>query len=327
MPLPHFLTALLLGAQLSLSDGRTPYQQLLDRDATALWRSGGPNFRKQFRKEQEVLAFCRRVSEAFGSEVRMISETLEDRGNVTVFRRTAAFSRWARGVSVEIGFDSLGRLDRLSVRPASKAAPSAYEKYQVKTPLQLPFEGDWKVLWGGHSYDENRHSAVSDQRFALDLYMVRGGRSRKGAGRENSDYWCWEKPIYAPANGVVVFTKDGIEDNTPTRVRQGSLYGNHIVISHENGEFSLMAHLRRGSVKVQLGQTVKAGMLVALTGSSGMSSEPHLHYQLMDHPDWTRAHGLPAYFSNYIKNGEEIELGEPVKGDVIAPMPSLGLED
>jgi hypothetical protein len=323
---PILFQVVLASSPLALSDGRVPYQQILDGDSTALWRSSSPNFRKQFRKEKDVRAFSRRLLDAFGSEVRVISEKIQVKGASTVFERTAAFSHWARGVTVEITFDSLGRVDRLSARPASSAAPSAYEGYQVKTPLQLPFEGDWKVLWGGHTYELNRHSAVSDQRYALDLYIVRAGHSFRGRARSNSDFWCFEKPVYAPGDGAVVVARDGIEDNTPTRIQRGSLYGNHIVIDHENGEFSLLAHLRRGSLKVRPGQRVRAGTLIALTGSSGMSSEPHLHYQLMDHPDWTQAHGLPAVFLNYIKSGEEVDLGEPIKGDILTPMPSLGVE-
>ncbi len=317
---------LLIQGQLGLAEARVPHAQLLQAEATALWNSGGPRFRRQFRKPAEVAVFSARVSQAFGYEVRVISEAMEARDDVTTFRRTSAFSRWARGVTVEIDFNTKGQVERLLVRPASAAAPSAYEQYRVKTPLQLPFEGDWRVLWGGHTYDQNRHSAVSDQRFALDLYMVRRGRSSKGRASKNTDYWCWEQPVLAPANGVIVFTKDGIEDNEPGKFHRGSLFGNHIVISHENGEYSLIAHLRRGSISVRLGDTVRTGMPIAKTGSSGMSSEPHVHYQLMDHPDWKQAHGLPAFFANFIRNGEEVELGEPVRGDVIAPMPSFGLE-
>lgn len=73
--------------------------------------------------------------------------------------------------------------------------------------------------------------------------------------------------------------------------------GNHVVIAiGSDGPFVLLAHLQRGSVRVQQGQPVSAGVPVALCGNSGNSTEPHLHLQVIDFMDWTRARGVPFAF-------------------------------
>jgi murein DD-endopeptidase MepM/ murein hydrolase activator NlpD len=52
------------------------------------------------------------------------------------------------------------------------------------------------------------------------------------------------------------------------------------------------------SVTVKVGYTVEAGQIIAACGNSGSSSEPHVHFQLMDHRHPTFAAGLPFTFTN-----------------------------
>lgn len=56
---------------------------------------------------------------------------------------------------------------------------------------------------------------------------------------------------------------------------------------------AVLAHLRRGSLQVAVGERVVAGQQLAECGNSGNSSDPHVHFQLMDGPDIPTAHGLP----------------------------------
>lgn len=55
-------------------------------------------------------------------------------------------------------------------------------------------------------------------------------------------------------------------------------YGHYVVIRHDNGLETVMAHLSR--VKVKIDQTVEAGDLIGLGGSTGRSTGPHLHYEI-----------------------------------------------
>jgi murein DD-endopeptidase MepM/ murein hydrolase activator NlpD len=93
--------------------------------------------------------------------------------------------------------------------------------------------------------------------------------------------------------------------------------GNHVIIDHGNGEFSLLAHLRRGTLAVELGQTVTAATPLGRCGHSGNTSEPHLHYHLQDTAVFGKGVGLPAQFQGYVADGEAVARGEPVKGQTI----------
>lgn len=58
----------------------------------------------------------------------------------------------------------------------------------------------------------------------------------------------------------------------------GPAYGNAVVIKHGNGTFSQYAHLSK--VNVKAGQVVKTGQRIALSGNTGNSSGPHLHFEI-----------------------------------------------
>ncbi|NDC40615.1 MAG: M23 family metallopeptidase, partial [Chitinophagia bacterium] len=80
--------------------------------------------------------------------------------------------------------------------------------------------------------------------------------------------------VFSPADGVVV--------QTVTQCRLGDVdcggkYGNHVIIRHSNGIYSLMAHLY--AVTAKKGDLVKQGQTIGSVGSTGRSSGPHLHFE------------------------------------------------
>lgn len=58
----------------------------------------------------------------------------------------------------------------------------------------------------------------------------------------------------------------------------------------------LLAHLRRGSVQVSVGDSVTAGQQLTECGNSGNSTEPHVHVQVSDSTDRNQANGVPLAF-------------------------------
>jgi hypothetical protein len=84
-------------------------------------------------------------------------------------------------------------------------------------------------------------------------------------------------PVFAARDGVVVDTHDGEPDmNT---VWDAKNQANYVVIDHGGGYYGWYFHFRSGSVAVSVGQTVTAGTQIGLTGSSGFSDWPHLHFE------------------------------------------------
>ena len=75
--------------------------------------------------------------------------------------------------------------------------------------------------------------------------------------------------VYATANGIVVHAS------------QKGGYGQTIIIDHENGHQTLYAHLSR--IDVRQGQRVKQYEVIGHVGSSGVSTAPHLHYEIILH--------------------------------------------
>ncbi|WKD33327.1 M23 family metallopeptidase [Streptomyces xanthophaeus] len=87
-------------------------------------------------------------------------------------------------------------------------------------------------------------------------------------------------PVKAAAAGVVV--KAG-----PNGGGDGPAYGNAIVIKHANATYSQYAHLSK--IQVKIGQKVNASQRIALSGNTGNSSGPHLHFEIRTTPNYGSA--------------------------------------
>lgn len=75
-------------------------------------------------------------------------------------------------------------------------------------------------------------------------------------------------PIYAAESGVVIVAQ------------WWSSYGNCIIIDHGGGLWTLYGHIKTGGILVEKGDTVKRGEKIALVGSTGQSTGPHLHFEV-----------------------------------------------
>ncbi|TRV82124.1 M23 family metallopeptidase [Streptomyces sp. 130] len=73
----------------------------------------------------------------------------------------------------------------------------------------------------------------------------------------------------------------------PNGAGDGPAYGNAIVIKHGNGTYSQYAHLSH--IDVHIGQHVKKGEKIALSGNTGNSSGPHLHFEIRTTPNYGSA--------------------------------------
>ncbi|HSF39293.1 MAG TPA: M23 family metallopeptidase [Thermoanaerobaculia bacterium] len=90
-------------------------------------------------------------------------------------------------------------------------------------------------------------------------------------------------PIFAALDGLVVDSHDGEPDQNTV---QADVPANFVILDHGGGFYALYWHMKRGSVAVGPGQTVTAGTQLGLTGSSGFSSGPHLHFESWNDRQW-----------------------------------------
>jgi hypothetical protein len=196
----------------------------------------------------------------------------------------------------------------LMVRLAPCEETWQIQSYNQKGKFRLPLEGQVLVL-GGHRLGEPHRSAqIASQHFAWDLLPLHndGLRLLRGPLLENlevQDFTAFGQSVLAPAEGVIVKAVDGMADLTyigelPTnldyyREDLTRALGNHVIVDHGNGVWSLLAHLKSGSVRVKEGQEVKISDELGGLGSSGFGSGPHLHLHFMNGPDVLSASPLP----------------------------------
>ncbi len=268
--------------------------------------------------DEKLAAFQSTCVTQLGTMVEILDETTGPKGTLTEFVRLARFEKRPELVEMCWAFTPDEAIAGFTVRPSSRPHPSDFLDYEPRTTLRLPFDETWYVFWGGRSLEENHHAATRDQRFALDLVIERDGTTHGGDGDRNEDYFCYGAPLLSPAPGQIVAVLDGIPDNVPGETNAAQPLGNHVIIDHGNGEFSFLAHLRPGTIRVTAGDVVEAGTLLGTCGNSGNSSEPHLHYHLQNSAIVGDGDGLPARFTDFQVGDEHVERGEPVKGQSIA---------
>ena len=301
-----------------LSDGRRWTAKFYARETQALWDQFSPRVQGLFKSKSGLDAFCDEV-ETLGKESKVVEEHVDHQGDVAHYVRTVVYDKRSSRFAVVIGFDSSRHIVKFGVLPAepTREAPSAYLQYVTHAPLRLPFDGEWSVAWGGRSVAQNRHAVVADQRFAYDFEIERNGSTHKESGKANADYWCFGEPILAPADGKVIEATNDVEDNVPGVMNRDAVPGNYVVIDHGQNEFSFLAHLQKGSVRVKVGDTIAKGAAIGACGNSGNTSQPHLHYHLQNSPLFAKGEGLPAQFRDYTADGKYVAAGEPVRMQLI----------
>jgi hypothetical protein len=193
-------------------------------------------------------------------------------------------------------------------------APDAVVSTRKAQVISPPLRGkNWWTPNGPANDSIHRRSLIVldgtvyfPEAYAVDwIRLGANGESFFGDPKSNASYFAYQSPIYAVADGTVVSARDGIPENTPVQdqplkpaapITLDTIAGNNVVEDLGNGVFALYAHLIPGTLKVGKGQTIRRGDLLGELGNSGNSTEPHLHFQLMDAPAALQANGVPFVF-------------------------------
>ena len=197
--------------------------------------------------------------------------------------------------------------------------------------LGYPFDGRWMIRNSPAHRVPSHGTTLFASSHAIDFVPV------DDAGRTAPVTWRsltrpeaperfpgFGRAIRSPADGVVVAEHDGLDDHRAYRglpslgyvLGQGrraaagwvELAGNHVAIDTGRAVVFL-CHLRRGTVRVGLGQDVRRGQLLAECGNSGNSTEPHLHLQVVDALPVERANAVPMTFHGSLPtNGQIVDV-------------------
>ncbi len=206
-----------------------------------------------------------------------------------------------------------------------------------RASFALPLEGMWYDGAGPSLHSHHRWAVP--QEFAHDFMRIgANGLSYSGEGKSFTDYYAYGQPVMAAADGQVVAVLDGEPEDVTLLQQAGEpletyvqrivgrqnqqlargapgIIGNHIVVRHGD-EYSLYAHLKPGSLRVKAEDTVTRGQQIAAVGSSGSSTEPHLHFHVCDGPDVMACAGIPAKFENVEIYGA-LTMRQPQSGDMV----------
>jgi len=130
---------------------------------------------------------------------------------------------------------------------------TATRQHDEDAVYALPYEVDqeYRLIQGEHG----RHSHYGPLAYAYDWGMPEGTK------------------IYAARSGTVIETFDNSNVN-------GSGPSNHIFIEHSDGTVGQYLHLKHKGCLVNVGQKINQGDLIGLSGNTGKSTTPHLHFHV-----------------------------------------------
>jgi murein DD-endopeptidase MepM/ murein hydrolase activator NlpD len=254
--------------------------------------------------------FC--GAELIAPGIKLAGPVLHANEGLMVTNEVFAFSRERDALRVRVEGTVAGKGVELS---ATLPVTSKF----AKTDWLFPLHGVSYVGWGPSLH--TAHRWVLPEAYALDIARLgESGLTYRGEGARFSDYYAYGTEIYAAAAGKVIEAVNNVSEDAAllqrpnestdayiARVRESQaklmksengLMGNHVIIDHGNHEYSLYAHMQPGSVRVRAGESVAAGALLGQLGSSGNSTEPHLHFQLCSGTSALQCNGMPVSFSN-----------------------------
>ncbi|TPN88541.1 LysM peptidoglycan-binding domain-containing protein [Mesorhizobium sp. CU2] len=183
-----------------------------------------------------------------------------------------------------------GTVQVAAAKPAAPAKPAIDPVTTATTPpaakttetlaSYTPPKKDAKVIQQAEDDDAVAPDATGIGKMR---WPVRGRViSSFGSGKDGVDIAVPEgTPIKAAENGVVIYAGDGLKE-----------FGNTVLVRHENGLVTVYGHA--SSIEVQRGQKVKRGQEIALSGMSGTTDSPKLHFEV-------RKNSAPVDPSSYLE--------------------------
>ena len=132
--------------------------------------------------------------------------------------------------------------------------------------------------------------------------------SHQGIDLGWSEIYGMNQKIYASADGIVSKVKKDVVGNDTTY----RTYGNFIEITHEGGFKTFYAHLKHGSINLNVGDKVVMGEEIALMGNTGYAFGNHLHYEVSINDK-----DVDPTLYTYVFNGQIVANDEEYKKGIL----------
>ncbi|MCG2611148.1 M23 family metallopeptidase [Flavobacterium sp. SM15] len=213
------------------------------------------------------------------------------------------------------------------------------KKYHQSSDFILPLKSKILVYDGHDFYSHHRRFNYEFEpikelgfdgnfmRYAYDFVVLNNeGKQFEGKSEENSNWFGFSKDVLAVADGEIIAVETNQKDDKNFDVpslknNPLALYGNYVVIKHQEGVYSMYGHLlNKSSSALKVGNKIKKGQKIGQIGTSGSSFFPHLHFEIRNSIDH-HSEGLPSYFTNYSvfmgSAKKDISKGTVTTGDII----------
>ena len=259
------------------------------------------------------------IQRRYGRTLGIIEERVHREAGLTWYSGLVVYGAGAELdlLLYQFAMNGGGQLERLLIRehPFRNELRHPAEDYQTVNRFDFMSVDTWTVAHGGRLEETNKHHQSVTQRFAYDIVITKNGSWGRGSKSKNSDYYCYGKPLFAPAPGKVLVAKDGVAENRPNVRGKGG--GNGAIIDHGFGEYSQLWHMIPGSVAVKVGEEVYAGQYLGRVGNSGRSTAPHIHFHVESAPPGKGGIALPAEFADIVVDGKLRNRAMPKRGQKI----------
>lgn len=128
--------------------------------------------------------------------------------------------------------------------------------------------------------------------------------NRSFTSHQGLHLYAWD--FVMPNGTEVLAVRDGIVIEIEQKYSTIGLSGNYVYIRHADGQISGYFHLQKNSVQVKIDDTVKQGQTIALSGMTGQTTLPHLHFAVFNSD---RTASIPISF-------QDVENGVPLAGHI-----------
>jgi murein DD-endopeptidase MepM/ murein hydrolase activator NlpD len=206
-------------------------------------------------------------------------------------------NRYAVPVTIHWVLGGLDNLEPMSPVEGTTVLPAAREPLGAGEPIVL---ADLSQIDAAANYHRELgyHARFGDPRVRPRPYLYglpyphgltfavlqgfHGEFSHRGSNEYAVDFNCpVATPVIAARPGVVVAVNAGAQGSGTSPEFLDDRRANFVIVRHNDGTLGEYMHLAPSGVEVAPGQPVARGQELGLSGNTGFSSTPHLHFQVM----------------------------------------------
>jgi murein DD-endopeptidase MepM/ murein hydrolase activator NlpD len=256
-----------------------------------------------------AILFCVFTLAAKGQHIEVFSEKTDTA--INLYARSPYYCHY----TVEIHFEVFENMTSSVPLPARMVIEPLATRQYLLSVKQKPEGKSWRYKFQYRFDQGNLLSVQHDDQYAylLPYKSKRAHKLQQGYfgtfSHQNIHALDFEMPegteVVAAREGVVVDVKEDSNVGGLTDTFRDK--GNYVLIYHSDGTFGSYFHLRMNGAMVKVGQKVKRGEVIGLSGNTGWSSAPHLHFEVLL-PSTDSKKTVPVKFR--LVNGSVIELKE-----------------